>query len=86
MSFSLLDRTLSPIQSIPKQHGNIASYVIVETAARLYLAQKLPSRNAGTSDGDADSNPQLYSTRAIAKRFQTLWSRRPFQYSGAINL
>ncbi|KAL9178984.1 hypothetical protein ACHAXT_011957 [Thalassiosira profunda] len=53
-------------------------YAIVETAQRLYLAQKVSP--------DTSHNPQRGFTDAIAKPFREAWSRRPFQYSGAINL
>ena len=58
----------------------IKEYIIIETKHRLYLVQKL-------SDKDASLRKEASSsTKQIAKQFKDAWSKRPFQYSGAINL
>ena len=56
-------------------------YIIIETKHRLYLAQKLSDKDANLRKEDSSS-----STKQIAKQFKDTWSKRPFQYSGAINL
>ena len=60
----------------------IAKYIIIETASLLYLVQKmLPHHN------EVDDHSSNYAqTATTAKRFKDIWSKRPFQYSGAINL
>mmetsp|Transcript_28787 Transcript_28787/g.60777 ORF Transcript_28787/g.60777 Transcript_28787/m.60777 type:complete len:615 (-) Transcript_28787:41-1885(-) len=68
-----------------EHHDDISSYVIVETASRLYLAQKV-SYDGIESNRYGSSYPQLDSENSIANEFRALWSRRSFQYSGAINL
>ena len=70
-----------------QKETNCATYMIIETASQLYFVQKI----AYDADG-SDSSYELQevavssSTQNIAKQFRDCWSRRPFQYSGAINL
>jgi len=65
----------------PNDEGTTTKdYIIIETKHRLYLVEKL----------DKDTNLRreysFSSTQQIAKQFKDAWSKRPFQYSGAINL
>ena len=61
----------------------IAKYIIIETASLLYLVQKmLPHHN----EVDDDHSSNAAQTATTSKRFKDIWSKRPFQYSGAINL
>eukprot|EP00986_Skeletonema_menzelii_P005717 scaffold2118_cov145-Skeletonema_menzelii.AAC.2 len=51
------------------------SYLLVETSSKLYLIQKLPIDN------------QMHDTyQENLNRFRQEWARRPFQYSGAVNI
>ena len=56
-------------------------YIIIETKHRLYLVEKLSEKDASLRKEVSSS-----STKQIAKQFKDAWSKRPFQYSGAINL
>jgi hypothetical protein len=53
------------------------SFMIIETSSRLYFTKKLLACSAGVSDG---------SKHELQNLFRSSWARRPFQYSGAINL
>ena len=51
------------------------SYLLVETSSQLYLIEKLPADN------------QMHDKyNENVSRFRQEWSRRPFQYSGAVNI
>jgi hypothetical protein len=66
-----------------------ASYVIIETSERLYLARKLPHEadDASSHDGKVVILTQGFGLiHTVADQFRSTWARRPFQYSGAINL
>lgn len=62
--------------SSPEMQADIVQYMIIETSSRLYLAQKR------VCDIDASEG----SESDLQSRFRSSWSRRPYQYSGAINL
>ena len=76
----------SSVQSLERQGKHFASYVIIETPERLYLAQKLPCvAESALPGGSVLSRQRFGLTHAIADRFRSSWAGRPFQYSGAIN-
>ena len=65
------------INSDVNSDGNrIISYLIVETSSQLMLVEKLCQVDT----------VQIEHDRSISQKFRDLWSKRPFQYSGAINL
>ncbi|KAL3767294.1 hypothetical protein ACHAW5_001699 [Stephanodiscus triporus] len=70
------------------REGRCASYVIIETSERLYLAQKLSHEEEGDAlhERKVPLSRGFGSTHAVAGRFRSTWARRPFQYSGAIDL
>ncbi|KAL7440744.1 hypothetical protein ACHAXM_007443 [Skeletonema potamos] len=55
--------------------ATIISYLLVESSSKLYLVEKLTVDNQMHEMYDDD-----------VKRFRQKWSRRPFQYSGAVNI
>jgi len=78
MLMCALSRALppEPILCVQEKNGDIVPYVIIETSSRIYLGRKI-STNTLTPLG---------VKQTTAKEFRSSWSRRPFQYSGAINL
>lgn len=67
------------LKPCPNDEGaTIKEYIIIETKHRLYLVEKF--------DKDTNLRREDSSTKQIAKQFKDAWSKRPFQYSGAINL
>lgn len=78
MLMCALSRALppEPILSVQEKNCEIVPYIIIETYSRIYLGEKI-STNTLTPFG---------LKQIIAKEFRSSWSRRPFQYSGAINL
>jgi hypothetical protein len=64
------------LTSTTQRTDEVVSYMIIETSSQLYLTLK-QSCNAGVSNGSKSDLQNL---------FRTSWARRPFQYSGAINL
>ena len=72
---------------------SITPYIIIETSNQFYLAQKLSVRkNAITTQDRVDFDlkqqcqQQQQHHTSSTDEFQSLWSKRPFQYSGAINI
>ena len=53
---------------------DVISYMLVETSSKLYLVEILSANNL----------PHVYDERL--SHFRQEWSRRPFQYSGAVNV
>jgi predicted Fe-S protein YdhL (DUF1289 family) len=73
--------------------GSITPYIIIETSSQLYLAQKLsvrqstiPTQDKVNFDLAQQQQQQQQQYISITDQFQSLWSKRPFQYSGAINI
>ena len=83
MLMCAVSRILPGEPSLNLGDDDVSTYTIVETASQLYLAEKI-SLDANGVYAFSESQPQ--STHGIAKQFRNSWSRRPFQYSGAINL
>jgi predicted Fe-S protein YdhL (DUF1289 family) len=72
---------------------SITPYIIIETSRQLYLAQKLsiqqstiPTQDRVNFDLTQQQLLQQQQYISITDQFQSLWSKRPFQYSGAINI
>lgn len=65
-----------------QKESNCATYMIIETASQLYFVQKI----AYDADGSDTSLKLQEVAVASVQQFRESWSRRPFQYSGAINL
>ena len=88
-SLSLTSSSSSLLQD--NEVGSITPYIIIETSNQFYLAQKLSVRQSAIPtqdrvDFDLKQQCQQQQHTSSTDQFQSLWSTRPFQYSGAINI
>ena len=88
-SLSLTSSSSSLLQD--DEVGSITPYIIIETSNQFYLAQKLSVRQSAIPtqdrvDFDLKQQCQQQQHTSSTDQFQSLWSTRPFQYSGAINI
>ncbi|KAL7502601.1 hypothetical protein ACHAXN_000533 [Cyclotella atomus] len=64
-----------PLLNRESRMGGVKSYMVIETSSRLYLVERL----------DQDQNDKYFHD-TDTQQFRDVWTKRPFQYSGAINL